>query len=293
MAFATELMSEAFDLPLSPHLYVRGPTGGLIEDPRLIDFFRTSALGESEAHAPSVLAINLEGRFFITPTLHSLVIPLGQAVQSRTHGDVKLIFATPDPTVRATIAALAEVYQLPLYLAQSINQLSQAEPVGPLTAGEHDTIDLMRRLGGRVTVAQLADLGGLEQPAAANRLNSVVASNFVHRVDRPRNEGHLYMAPWVAAPREDPADPTGGDFELSEQLRSDVRNLAEAQGRTPEEVYSEALEAFLEHHKAELAAQHAEVARMMKAGDSAGLAAYAKSFSKKRAVESARRAKGH
>ena len=286
-------MSETSYLPLSPHLYRRGPTGGLIDDPQVIDRFRTSVLGESEAHAPSVLAVNLEGRFFTTPVLHALVIPLGQAVQNRTQGDVKLIFATPDASVRDTIAALAKAYGLPLYVAPSINQLSHSEPVGPLTAGEHDTIDLMRRLGGRVTVAQLADMGGFEQPAAANRLNSVVAHNFVHRVDRPRNEGHLYMAPWVAAPREDPADPTSGDFEVSEQLRSDVRNLAEAQGRTPEEVYSEALEAFLEHHKAELAAQHAEVARMMKAGDSAGLAAYAKSFSKKRAVESARRAKGH
>jgi predicted transcriptional regulator len=293
VAYQSLHMSESFDLPLSPDLYRRGPTGGLIEDPRLIDWFRTSVLGESEAHAPSVLAINLEGRFFTTPALHALVIPLGQAVQNRTHGDIKLIFATPDPSARDTIAALANLYSLPLYLAPSINQLSQSEPVGPLTAGEHDTIDLMRRLGGRVTVAQLAEEGGLEQPAAANRLNSVVAHNFVHRVDRPRSEGHLYMAPWVAAPREDAADPTSGDFELSEQLRSDVRELAEAQGRTPEEVYSEALEAFLEHHRAELAAQHAEVARMMKAGDSAGLAAYAKSFSKKRAVESARRAKGH
>lgn len=293
MTYKSPHMSETSYLPLSPHLYRRGPTGGLIDDPQVIDRFRTSVLGESEAHAPSVLAVNLEGRFFTTPVLHALVIPLGQAVQNRTQGDVKLIFATPDASVRDTIAALAKAYGLPLYVAPSINQLSHSEPVGPLTAGEHDTIDLMRRLGGRVTVAQLADMGGFEQPAAANRLNSVVAHNFVHRVDRPRNEGHLYMAPWVAAPREDPADPTSGDFEVSEQLRSDVRNLAEAQGRTPEEVYSEALEAFLEHHKAELAAQHAEVARMMKAGDSAGLAAYAKSFSKKRAVESARRAKGH
>ena len=150
----------------------------------------------------------------------------------------------------------------------------------------------MRRLGGRVTVAQLADEGGLEQPAAANRLNSVVTHNFVHRVDRPRSEGHLYIAPWVAAPREDPADPTSGDFELSERLRADVRQLAEAQGRTPGDVYSEALEPFLERHKTELAEQHAEVAKMMKVGDSAGLTAYAKRFGKKRATESARRAKG-
>ena len=285
-------MSEAFDLPLSPHLYVRGPTGGLIDDPRLIDTFRTSALGVSEAHAPSVLAINLEGRFFTTPVLHGLVVPLGQAVQSRTHGDVKLIFATPDPSVRDTIAALANAYSLPLYLAHSIGQLSQAEPVGPLTAGEHDTIDLMRRLGGRVTVAQLADEANLEQPAAANRLNSVVASNFVHRVDRPRSEGHLYIAPWVAAPREDPADPTSGDFEVSGRLRASVRELAEAQGRTPEEVYSEALEPFLQRHEAELAEQHAAVAELMNAGDSPGLTAYAKRFGKKRAAESARRAKG-
>jgi predicted transcriptional regulator len=285
-------MSEDVDLPLSPHLFVRGPTAGLIEDPRVIDWFRTSALGKSEAHAPSVLAINLEGRFFTTPALYSLVVPLGQAAQTRTHGDVKLIFATPDPTMRDTIRALAEAYRLPLYVAHSINQLSHAEPVGPLTAGEHDTIDLMRRLGGRVTVAQLADVGGFEQPAAANRLNSVVASNFVHRVDRPRSEGHLYMAPWVGAPREDPADPTSGDFEVPETLRARVRELAEAQGRTPEEVYSEALQVFLEHHNAELSEQHAEVAKMIKAGDSDALSAYAKRYNKKRAAESARRAKG-
>jgi hypothetical protein len=277
-------MSEASDFPLSPHLVVRSPTGGVLEDPRDIDRFRTEVLGKSEVHAPSVVAINLEGRFPTIAVLYSLVIPLGQAA---------LIFATPEPATRDVIRALAEAYQLPLYLASSINQLSQAEPVGPLTAGEHDTIDLMRRLGGRVTVAQLADLGGLEQPAAANRLNAVVARNLVHRVDRPRNEGHLYMAPWVAAPHGDPADPTSADFHVSEQMRADVRKLAEAQGRAPEEVFSEALEAFLERHKAELSEEHGEVAQMMKAGDREALGAYAKRYNKKRASESARRAKGH
>ena len=84
-------------------------------------------------------------------------------MQSRTHGDVKLIFATPDPTVRATIAALAEVYQLPLYLAQS--STSSARPSQPpADRGEHN-IDLMHAWAARDRRAA----GRPRRPRAARR----------------------------------------------------------------------------------------------------------------------------
>jgi hypothetical protein len=293
MEARTELMAEPGSFQLAPLLHLRSPaTGGVVDDPRKMDVFRTSLMNPTGVSSPAVIVLNLEGRYLTISALYNLIVPLGQAVRAGLHGDVSLIFATPDPATREGIRALAEAYQLPLYVAPSVNDLSEAEPVGQLTAGEHDTIEQMRRLGGRVTVAQLSEASGLDQPAAANRLNAVVGKKFAYRVDRPRTEGHLYIAPWVAQP-EDPADPTSGDFHIPEALRADVRALAEAQGKAPDEVFSEALQAFLSKHQELLKDEQKTVAQMMDAGDQEGLTAYTKRYSKKKASVQARRAKKH
>jgi hypothetical protein len=273
-----------------PRLELRSPaTGGVIDDPSLMKvFLRDRLFGQSEVHAPTVLLVNLEGRFLTVAALHELVVPVGQLIRSGRYGNVSVIFASPDPAMRDSIKALAESYQLPLYVAASVDRISEAEPVGPLTVGEQETLSLMRRLGGLVTVSQVATATGLDAPAAANRVNAVVGKGFAHRVDRPKSAGHLYVAPWVAKP-EDAADPTRGDFNEGFRMRADVSALAALQGREPDDVVAEAVQVFMDEHREQLAADYENIARMMREGDTEGVAEYSKRFAKKTAQAHVRR----
>jgi hypothetical protein len=273
-----------------PRLEVRSPaTGGVIDDPTIMQaFLRDHLFGRSEVRAPTVLLVNLEGRFLTVAALHELVVPVGQLLRSGRHGSVSVVFASPDAGTRDSIRALAESYQLPLYVAPSVDRISEAEPVGPLTAGEHETIALMRRLGGRVTVAQVASAAGLDSPAAANRLNSVVGKSFAHRVNRPKSAGHLYVAPWIAKP-EEAADPTQPDFDVPFGVRADVSALAALQGREPDDVLAEAVQLFMEEHREQLEKDYENVARMMRDGDTEGVAKQSTRFANKQAKAHVRR----
>jgi hypothetical protein len=267
----------------APRLEVRAPaTGGVVDDPQLIDRFRDQLFAQTGVRTPTVLLVNLEGRFLTVSALYQLVLELGKAVRAPEYAGMSVVFATPDQATRDGIRALAQTYQVPLFVAPAADRLGEAEAVGPLTAGEQETLGLMRRLGGRVTVAQFAEATGLDSPAAANRLNSVASKHYAFRVDRPKSSGHLYIAPWLAE-TEDAADPVQGDYEVPFEMRADVRALAALQGRAPDDVIAEALTMFIDQHSDDLKEEFEKVARMMREGDQEGLGDYTARFAKKRA----------
>lgn len=275
----------------APRLEVRAPaTGGVVEDPQLVDRFREQLFAETGVRTPTVLLVNLEGRFLTVSVLYQLVVQMAEAARRPDLAALTVVFATPDAATRDSIRALAETYNVPLFVAPGVNRLDEAEAVGPLTQGEQETLSLMRRLGGRVTVAQFANATGLDSPAAANRLNSVWTKHYAFRVDRPKSAGHLYIAPWVAE-GEDEADPTQGDFEVPFDMRADVKALAAMQGRAPDDIVTEALATFIEQHSDELKAEYEKVAQMMREGDSDALSDYASRFAKKSASAHARNRK--
>jgi hypothetical protein len=282
-------MRTTFTIPRLPHLEIRAPaTGGVVDDPQRIREFVGGLLAPSGVKAPTVVMINLEGRFLTASALYSLVVPLGQAILSGAYGQIAAVLATSDPATRESIRALAEAFHLPLFVARTPDQLMEAEPVGSLTRGELETLSLMGQLGGCVTVSQMASETGLDQPAAANRLNALSNKHFAYRIERPKSAGHLYMAPWIAQP-EDPADPTSGDYFVPKDVREDVRALAELHGRAPSGLIAEAIGQFMAKHKKDLAQDYDSVARALRERDNDSLATYATRYSKKKAQARVRR----
>lgn len=272
----------------APRLEVRAPaTGGVVEDPQLVDRFRDQLFAETGVRTPTVLLVNLEGRFLTVSVLYQLVVQMAEAARRPDLAALAVVFATPDAATRDSIRALAETYDVPLFVAPGVDRLDEAEAVGRLTHGEHETLGLMKKLGGRVTVAQFANATGLDSPAAANRLNSLWTKHYAFRVDRPKRDGHLYLAPWVAE-TEDEADPTQGDFEVPFEMRADVKALAAMQGRAPDDIVTEALSTFIEQHSEDLRAEHAKIAELMNDGNTDALHEYAARFSKKNASARAR-----
>jgi hypothetical protein len=272
-----------------PHLEERAiempdGTAGPLIDPALISRWRENWLKPSGVGEPTVLAINLEGRFPSPAVLLEIVVPLGLAARGRTLGPLTFVFCTSDSGIREILAALAEKYDVPLFVAPSVQRLAEAIPLGSLTPTESETLDIVRRLGGRVTVANFASASGLEPSAATNRLVNVYQKGFVHRVERPRRDGHLFLDPRVAIPPEDPADPTSGDFLQPEPVRADVQALTAMQTLEPSAIPTAVTE-FFEVHAEQLSADHEAMRAALKTGDSGALAEFSKRYSKKQAQD--------
>jgi len=277
-------MSSYLESHRLPHLFVKGPdTTGPLDDVAAMRKFRDELVMPSGVTEPTALVINLEGRFPSPGVLLELILPLAQAARAGTYGPLALVVCSQDEAVRTVVRALAQMHDVAIFLARSPSELDQAEPAGQLTPTERETLEVLHRLGGRTTVSTFAGATGLESNAATNRLVSVLDKGFVQRVERPRRQGQLFLDPRAARPAQDPADPTSGDFNVPEEVRSDVLALAEMQSREPGPLLSEAWLEFMTKHGGYLAAEHERLADLVKQGDEEGLADVGRRFAKKQA----------
>ncbi|HVA10220.1 MAG TPA: hypothetical protein VNG12_26180 [Acidimicrobiales bacterium] len=266
-----------------PRVEHRSPTSGPLLDIGAITAFLASAVQPSGVEGPTVLIINLEGRFPGAAALYELMVPFGRAISSGAYGQLALVFATPDPTLASVIRAIAQSVGIGMFLAPSADALDEAEPIGPLTPTDIETLEVLRRLGGRASVSMLAQAADIDHKAAGNRLTLLDQKQLVLRVDRSRREGHLYLDPRAGVEKDEPIGPSSPEFGVPADVRADVKALAEMQGREPDEVLAEAWTEFLRKHAAELAREHKEVAEMMRKGDKASVARYTARHSEARA----------
>jgi len=197
---------------------------------------------------PTVVTLDLAGWEPSVPALVELIVPLAQGARSRSLGPLALVVCTDDPSTRDVLRALAETYDLALFVAPAVDRLGEAEPFGLLTETERETLAVMQRLGGSVSVAKFADATGLAPTAATNRLVSVVQKGFLQKVERPRPAGAKYLDPRAALV----IDEAAGE-QLPAAARRELEIFAAVAGLRPEEL---------------LAAAHAE---REAAGDAAGV----------------------
>jgi len=274
---------------MAPGLHVRGPTHGVLDEPEKIgwsNWISASGVGE-----PTVLAVNLEGRFATPAALMELVVPLAKSVSGGSYGQLALVFCTPDQATKAVLMALAEVNDARFFVADSVDNLREAEPAGRLTPGELETLDMLRNLGGRSTVSIFATEASLEPSAAHNRLMNVADKGLLQWQDRSRKSGRLFFDPRAAIPAEDPANPSGADFDVPEPVRNDMRALAEAQGKEPGSLFAQAVSEFLERNNDFLKEEHERIRKALVADDQEGLKATARRYAKKQAEVRAREIK--
>ena len=253
-----------------------------------ISEFIAGIVQPSGVEVPTVLIINLEGRFPSAAALYELMVPLGRALAAGSHGELALVLATPDPALATVIRAIAQSVGLGMFLAPSADSLDQAEPIGPLSPTDLETLAILRRLGGRASVSMVAQAADIDHKAAGNRLTILDQRQLLLRVDRPRREGHLYLDPRSGIEKDEPLAASSPEFGLPADLRVDVKALAEMQGREPGQVLAEAWKDFIHKHAQELSKEHGEVAKMMREGDKKGVAEYTGRHAAARARSQAR-----
>jgi DNA-binding MarR family transcriptional regulator len=247
-----------------------------------------------------VFVVNLEGAFLSTGALMEMVVPLAQAVRSGVYGPTALLIITSDDSTVEFLEALAIRHDLSLFVAPSPEKaLSEARPIGALTATEMETLSLVRSSGGEITSSRIANLARIEPNAAVNRVSNLVRKGYLCRRSRPRSEGDAFVhlvstaeTTISAASLDPPGVPSSQpEFSIPEDVREGVLLLAEVQGSKPGEVLLRAWREFLSRHRELLNAESKEVGRMIRESDTDGLANYASRYAGDRAKQAASRAK--
>lgn len=246
-----------------------------------------------------VFMINLEGAFLSPGALMEMVVPLAQAIRNGVHGPTALLIITSDDSTIEFLESLATRHDLSLFVSRSPDKaLSEARPIGALTATEAQTLALIRSSGGALTSSRIANLAGIEPNAAVNRVSSLVRKGYLCRVSRPRSEGDAFVdlvstaqTTSTAIPGPSAVPSSQSEFSIPDDVREGVLLLAEMQGSRPGEVLLRAWREFLSRHRELLDADSKEVGRMVREGDTDALATYASRYAGDRAKHAASRVK--
>ena len=279
------------DLPSpgpAPRMHVRGPTRGVLDDVDVVRRLRDLWIEPSGVETPSVLAVNLEGAFPTPDALVELVLPMAKTISSGSYGQLALVFCTPNESTRMILRALAESQGLSFFIADAVDAISDAEPAGPLTAAQIDTLERLRKLGGQATASVFAAEASLEPSAATNRLVGLRDIGLVQVHGRSRREGAMYLDPRSAVPDEEPTEPLT-ESESAEDAWRALQALAEHQGRTPDELYAQAVRDFVDRYRGQLGEEHEAVRNAIEDEDVEAIQAAARRYARRAALSERRR----
>lgn len=170
---------------------VRAATGqAIVSDPLLAVQLRDSSFPLSTS-VPTIGVIDF-GTSVPTPgVLYEWVVPLGR----RARGDAgfTLIVSSADPATRQMVSFVAAANAIPMYVTGSLEDIENAEPAGDVTVTELETLELLHRVGGTLSASDFGERVGIEATTAGNRLVSLAKKGYVHRFERSRREGDLFV----------------------------------------------------------------------------------------------------
>ena len=133
-----------------------------------------------------------------TRVLREFFVPFREATNA--HANVSYVLSSSDPATREVLSWMADANDLGMYITSSPEFLRDAEPAGDISAAEAETLEQLKRLGGTLTAAELAEWMGLEATAAGNRLVNLARKGYVLRIQRPRRQGDQFIDPRTVSP---------------------------------------------------------------------------------------------
>jgi hypothetical protein len=207
--------------------------------------------------SPGMRILNLEGVGGLEiGVISEYVLPVVEGMAAGAYGrNFAFGVVTSDEPVAQWVAAVAAAHRAPVFLsASSTRALRAIRPAGALTATEAATLDAVIALAGAVTAAQLATEKRLEPAAAHNRLTALVDKGFLFRYARNRRDGDLFVDPGTRARSVEsaPQPLDEASVDLPAEVAASVRSFAAEQGRSPNDVLSEAWRAYFDRHIGEL-----------------------------------------
>ena len=170
-------------------------TGPAVWDDPYADKIVRRFMPQERKHPPMLGVIHMGGVRPTPAVLRNVVVTPAEDVKAGRYGSCTLFICSQDEDTRSVIGDIAESQNVAMFLCSTYADLKYAEPVGGLTAKDHETLRLVSDAGGTVNAFGLAKQIGIEKTAAGNRLVSLQKKGFVQRVERPHPAGDLFVDP--------------------------------------------------------------------------------------------------
>ena len=175
--------------------FVPAVTGPVVWDDPYADQIIHRFMPPERRHGPMLGVLHLGAARPTPGVLRNMVVTIGEDVKAGRYGNFTLFISSEDEDTRSVISDIAASRNVAMFVCSSSNELEHAEPVGLLTAKDHETLNLVSEAGGTVTTLAFADHVGIEKTAAGNRLVSLQKKGYLQRVERPHPAGDLFVDP--------------------------------------------------------------------------------------------------
>ena len=175
--------------------FVPAATGSGVWDDPYADQLIQRFMPPGRRHGPMLGVLDI-GEARPTPrVLRNMVVTVGEDIRAGRYGDFSFFICSQDEDTRSVIGDIAASRNVAMFVCSSSADLEDAEPVGVITARDHETLRLVSEAGGTVTASGMAGQIDIEQTAAGNRLVSLHKKGYLQRVQRPHPEGDLFVDP--------------------------------------------------------------------------------------------------
>ena len=175
--------------------FVPAGTGSVVWDDPYADRVIERFMPPERRHGPMLGVMHIGGLRPTPAVLRNMVVTVGEDVKAGRYGDFSFFICSEDEDTRSVIADIAASQNVALFVCPSSSELDLAEPVGLLTARDHETLGLVSKAGGTVTALDFAEQVGIEKTAAGNRLVALQKKGYLQRVQRPHPAGDLFVDP--------------------------------------------------------------------------------------------------
>ena len=175
--------------------FVPAVTGPVVWDDPYADRLIQRFMPPDRRHGPMLGVVHIGAARPTPAVLRNMVVTIGEDVKAGRYGDFSFFICSEDEDTRSVIGDIAASKDVAVFVCSSSSELEYAEPVGLLTAKDHETLRLVSEAGGTVTAMGLANHVGIEKTAAGNRLVSLQRKGYLQRVERPHPAGDLFVDP--------------------------------------------------------------------------------------------------
>ena len=175
--------------------FVPAVTGSVVWDDPYADRLIQRFMPPDRRHGPMLGVVHIGAARPTPAVLRNMVVTIGEDVKAGRYGDFSFFICSEDEDTRSVIGDIAASKDVAVFVCSSSSELEHAEPVGLLTAKDHETLRLVSEAGGTVTAMGLANHVGIEKTAAGNRLVSLQRKGYLQRVERPHPAGDLFVDP--------------------------------------------------------------------------------------------------
>ena len=170
-------------------------TGPAVCDDPYVDQIIHRFMPHDRKHGPMLGVLHMGAARPTPGVLRNLVVTVGEDVKAGRYGNFSLFICSEDEDTRSVIGDMAASNNVAMFVCSSSVDREDAEPVGVLTAKDHETLNLVSAAGGTVSVLDFAHQLGIEKTAAGNRLVSLQRKGYLQRVERPHPAGDLFVDP--------------------------------------------------------------------------------------------------